>query len=237
MLGRERSSGKRTNGHPRHVGAILVADADTMFRFGLIEVLGGLFPGARIVEAPDASRLTGALREQPFDLVLLDLALPGVKGYLWLAELRQQHPEPTWVAVSGIDAPLVRQRALALGLARVVSKRSSSAALSAALLSTVRGARRAARLPPREQRLIDGLMRLTRAELRVLATLPDNPSHRHIMRTLGVALPTVKTHMSRILAKLGLRNRTEAAVVASKLSHVESRSLCIDHVPASQNGE
>ena len=242
MLGRD-SNGKRTNGHGRRAGAvpqvgtILVADADTMFRVGLSELLGGLFPGARIVEAADAQQLAAALRAAAFDLVLLDLVLPGVKGYLWLAELRQQHPGPIWIAVSGIDTPIVRQRALALGLARVVSKRASSAALSAAVLSTVRGWRRAPRLPPREQRLIDGLTRLTRAELRLLATLPDNPSHRHIMRTLGVALPTVKTHMSRILAKLGLRNRTEAAVVASKLSHVESRSLCIDHVPATRDAD
>ena len=123
------------------------------------------------------------------------------------------------------------QRALALGVARFVSKRASRETIAAAVLSAVHGPRRAARMPAREQQLIDGLTRLTRAELRVLMALPDNPSHRHLMRALGVALPTVKTHMSRILAKLGLRNRTEAAVVASKLSNIESPSLCIDWTP------
>jgi DNA-binding NarL/FixJ family response regulator len=83
-------------------------------------------------------------------------------------------------------------------------------------------------LPPAERRLIEGLRALTPAELTLFALLPDNPSHRHLMQALGIALPTVKTHMSRILQKLALRNRTEAAVVANRLSSLNTAPLCLD---------
>ena len=215
----------------RNIATVLIADGDTLFRVGLRDTVVQLFEGANIREVGTCGALNAALSAGEFDLILLDLGLPGLNGYLWLVERRKQLRRTLWIAVSGIDTPRVRQRALALGVARFVSKRASRETIAAAVLSAVHGPRRAARMPAREQQLIDGLTRLTRAELRVLMALPDNPSHRHLMRALGVALPTVKTHMSRILAKLGLRNRTEAAVVASKLSNIESPSLCIDWTP------
>jgi len=216
----------------RTVASVLIADGDTLFRVGLRETVAELFPTAEIREAGSCAALDAALRNGDAQLVLLDLCLPGLGGYLWLAERRKQHRDVLWIAVSGIDTPQIRHRTLALGVARFVSKRASRDAIAAAVRAAVAGPRRAARVPPRERQLLEGLARLTRAELRVLVALPDTPSHRHIMRSLGVALPTVKTHMSRILAKLGLRNRTEAAVVASKLSRIDSPSLCIDWVPS-----
>lgn len=212
----------------RKITAVVLADADTLFRTGLHEAAAEVLPDAAFSEVGSYEALLATLRQQPSDLVLLDLGLPGLNGYLSLLALRQQYPAKRFVAVSGIDAPAVRQRALAFGIARFISKRASRDAIAATLTIATGPRRSSGRPPARERRLIEGLFALTRAELNVLAALPDNPSHRHIMKSLGIALPTVKTHMSRILAKLGLRNRTEAAIVASKLASFASPSLCLD---------
>ncbi|HUR41415.1 MAG TPA: response regulator transcription factor [Verrucomicrobiae bacterium] len=216
---------------PLKIRSVLIADGDTLFRVGLRETVAQLLPEADIAEAGSASGLAATLSARPADLVLLDLGLPGLRGYLWLLLRRRQHRGTPWLAVSGIDTPRVRARALACGIARFVSKRASSDTIAAAVRAALRGAEQRAVLPASERRLIESLGRLTPAELRMLAALPEHSSQRELMRALNVSLPTVKTHMSRVLAKLQLRNRTEAAVLASRLSILTAPSLAIDRRP------
>lgn len=208
------------NRTPAGPACIVVADEEVLFRLALCDTVHTLFPQARVREAGSYDQLASALRDEP-DLVLLDPALPGMRGYLSLLALHQRFPRIRVVALSGQDTPGAALRARATGLADYVSKRATPLRITRAI---ARAARRKAdpatalrQLPPRERRLMTGLRALTPAELTMFALLPDNPSHRHLMLALGIAMPTVKTHMSRILDKLKLRNRTAAAVLANRL--------------------
>jgi DNA-binding NarL/FixJ family response regulator len=212
---------------PTDVRKLVIADDDSMFRIGLRDALVGLYPKAELIEANNHAALLAALQAHHPDLVLLDPALPGVNGYVPLLILLQRHRNTRFVAVSSVDGTVVANRALALGLAGFVSKRATQERIAKVVVRAVQR-RTASRIEPDERRLIDGLHRLTPAELQVFTLLPDNASHRHLMKALDIALPTVKTHMSRILAKLALRNRTEAAIVAKRLSVLNARTLCID---------
>ena len=203
---------------------IVVADNDSLYRVGLHHLLDGLYPGAEMVDARCAEALAAALAAAPIDLVLVDLGLPGLAGYLALLKLLQRHPHVRFVAVSGVTPPLAAQRLLSLGLAGLVSKRAAHDKIAKAVTATRHGR---PRLPPREKKLVDGLLRLTPMEAQVFSLLHENPSHRSLMEALKIALPTVKTHMSRILSKLDLRNRTEAAIVAKRLTIFEAPQLYI----------
>lgn len=210
---------------PAPPARIVVADDETLFRLALCEAARDLFPDAAIREVRTYAELHAALRESP-ELALLDPRLSGMRGYLSLLALRQRFPATRLFAIAGSSAPGFAQRALALGVAGCVSKRASPRRISRAIARAGRGAGRrppALRpMPTRERRLMRALQALTPAELAVFALLPDNPSHRHLMSALGIAMPTVKTHMSRILDKLELPNRTAAAVLANRLADLDS---------------
>jgi DNA-binding NarL/FixJ family response regulator len=213
---------------PEQIRHVVLADQEALYRVGLREALGELFRHARVDEAASFEGLLKALAQAPAEVVLLDGALPGLAGYLSLLVLAQRFPDTCFIAVSAIDDAVVARRALACGLSGFASKRASRERIAQAVASALRRPRPARALPPAERRLIEGLRALTPAELTLFALLPDNPSHRHLMQALGIALPTVKTHMSRILQKLALRNRTEAAVVANRLSSLNTAPLCLD---------
>lgn len=204
---------------------IVVADEEALFRLAVCDTARALFPQSQVREARSYGELLSALREQP-ELVVLDPALPGMNGYLSLLALHQRNPKIRFIALSGLDTPGAAPRALATGLVDYVSKRATPEQIRRVLARAPRRAASPARalrqLPPRERRVMAGMRELTPAELAVFALLPDNPSHRHLMQALGIALPTVKTHMSRILDKLKLRNRTAAAVLANRLTSLES---------------
>lgn len=210
---------------PQAVQRVVVADNDSLFRVGLRNMLTGMFPGAVVVEVNCCEALETVLAAAPADLALIDLGLPQLSGYLSVLTLLQHHPRTRFVAISGLEPPLAAPRVLALGMSGFVSKRAPHDKI-ARVVAQLR--RQPCRVPPRERSLIDGLLRLTPTETRMFTLLPDNPSHRHIMQALNIALPTVKTHMSRILQKLDLRNRTEAAIVAKRLTIFEVRRLYIE---------
>lgn len=225
MPGRTGHSGSvKSPGNPP-VKRIVVADNDSLFRVGLREMLAGLHPEAVVDDANSGPTLAAALQATPAELCLFDLGLPGLGGYLEILVLRRRHPGTRFIAVSGLEMPLAAQRVLALGVAACVSKRAPPDKIARRVASN---RRMPGRVPAREKKLIDGLLRLTPAEMQVFIRLTDKPSHRALMNALDIALPTVKTHMSRILQKLDLRNRTEAAIVAQRLSVFEARQLYIE---------
>jgi two-component system NarL family response regulator len=207
------------------VSRIVMADNDSLYRIALRQMLAGVYPQASIAEAHSRETLEAALAAQPAELALIDLGLPGLNGYLSIMTLVQRYPRTRFIAISGLEPPLAAQRVLALGMTAFISKRATQERLMRVVASTRRPPYR---LPPREKKLVEGLHRLTPTETLVFTLLPDNPSHRSIMEALDIALPTVKTHMSRILSKLGLRHRTEAAIVAQRLSLFDARTLYIE---------
>ncbi len=203
--------------------SVLIADDHPVVRQGL-EVLLGVQDNLLVVgsaaDGAEAVRLTAELRP---DVLLLDLKLPVLDGIAVLRELRSAMlPTRTLVLTSATDLALATL-AMQAGAAGLVYKDIDPDALVRAVRSVHDGhtllAPQAAELLVRPGRAADGGLRsLTGREREVLALIADGRSNREIARLLQLSEKTVKTHVSSVLAKLGVADRTQAALLAVRQS-------------------
>jgi DNA-binding NarL/FixJ family response regulator len=204
---------------------VLIADDHPVVRQGLrvllsleddIEVVGEVGDGAEAVE------LAAALVP---DVILLDLKLPVLDGLGVLAELRDRRlPAHTLVLTSVADQASVTV-AVRAGAAGFLYKDVDPDALVRAVRSvhdgnTVLAPEAAASLVRSRARsaAVAGLDALTTREREVLAQVAEGRSNREIARLLHMSEKTVKTHVSSVLAKLGVADRTQAALYAVRNS-------------------
>ncbi len=203
--------------------SVLIADDHPVVRQGL-EVLLGVQDNLLVVgsaaDGAEAVRLTTELRP---DVLLLDLKLPVLDGIAVLRELRSAMlPTRTLVLTSATD-PALATLAMQAGAAGLVYKDIDPDALVRAVRSVHDGhtllAPQAAELLVRPGRAAEGGLRsLTGREREVLALIADGRSNREIARLLQLSEKTVKTHVSSVLAKLGVADRTQAALLAVRQS-------------------
>lgn len=205
---------------------VLIADDHPVVRQGLavlLEVQDDIELVGEASDGPAAVRLT--LQHAP-DVLLLDLKLPGLDGMAVLAELRAQGATSTRVLIltstAGSAGPAL---ALQSGAAGFLYKDVDPDALVRAIRSvhdghTVLAPGAAGLVAPRPGGDGRGMRALTGREREVLALIADGRSNREIARLLTVSEKTVKTHVSAILAKLGVADRTQAALLAVR--HVDS---------------
>ena|SRR5271154_1919648 len=204
---------------------VLIVDDHPVVRRGLrvlLEVQDGIKVVGEAGEGPTALKL--AAEHNP-DVILLDLKLPGLDGLAVLAELRarqdharQDHQTKILVLTSVTD-PVAAGRAMREGAAGVLYKDVDPDALVRAIRAVHDGhlllAPEAAGtlLQPAtgQNRSLDAL---TAREREVLAELAKGRSNREIARALNVSEKTVKAHVSSVLAKLGVQDRTQAALFA-----------------------
>jgi DNA-binding NarL/FixJ family response regulator len=204
---------------------VLVADDHTVVRQGLrllldltddIEVVGEAADGTEVVE------LATALSP---DVILLDLKLPGLDGLAVLADLADRGvPARVLVLTSVTDAASVMV-AMRAGAAGFLYKDVDPDALMRAVRSvhdghTVLAPEAAAALVRSRGRTgaVAGLDALTAREREVLGQIAEGRSNRQIARLLQMSEKTVKTHVSSVLAKLGVTDRTQAALYAVRNS-------------------
>ena len=204
---------------------VLIADDHPVVRQGLrvllsleddIEVVGEVGDGAEAVE------LAAALVP---DVILLDLKLPALDGLGVLADLRDRGlPSHTLVLTSVADQASVTV-AMRAGAAGFLYKDVDPDALVRAVRSvhdgnTVLAPEAAGSLVRSRARAtaIGGLDALTAREREVLAQVAEGRSNREIARLLHMSEKTVKTHVSSVLAKLGVADRTQAALYAVRNS-------------------
>ena len=155
----------------------------------------------------------------PFDLVLLDVAMPGMNGLEGLGRALQQPGARAVAAMSGNVSRDLAERALALGAAGFLPKTLPARSLANAVRFMAMGERYA---PP--DMLDTGepaqghpiAAQLTPRELQVLEGLCHGKANKEIARDLAVMEPTVKLHVKTLYRKLGVANRTQAAVVAKE---------------------
>jgi DNA-binding NarL/FixJ family response regulator len=200
--------------------SVLIVDDHPVVRQGL-RVLLEVQDGIEVVgEAGDGPAALALAAEQKPDVILLDLKLPGLDGLAVLAELRarQGHQARILVLTSATD-PVAAGQAMRGGAAGVLYKDVDPDALVRAIRAVHDGHLLLA--PEAAGRLFQpatwqnrGLDALTAREREVLAELAKGRSNREIARALNVAEKTVKAHVSSVLAKLGVQDRTQAALFA-----------------------
>ena len=204
------------------VPTLLVADDHPLFRAALIQVLHARFPRFQTLEAASAATLDKALEEHPeVELVLLDLAMPGARGFSSLLHVRGGYPQIPVVVVSSNEHPRVIRRAQQFGAAGFIPKSAPAEDMAAAIEAVLEGDNwfppMAAERSEADAALAARLAQLTPQQFRVLLYMADGLLNKQIAHELGLAENTVKVHVTAILKKLECYSRTQAAVLVKSL--------------------
>lgn len=205
---------------------VLIADDHPLFRAALRLAVSEAVPQAGVTEAHDVDSLRVAASSGPeFDLVLLDLLMPGAKSFAPLAWLRNQFPGTAVMIVSANEDPEVIRRAREFGAAGYVVKSASTPELIAAIREVAACgqwfppgiAAMTRRTEGSRGTLAARFNSLTPQQYRVLELVAQGKLNKQIAAELAIEETTVKAHVSAALAKLGVRNRTQASIVFREL--------------------
>ena len=202
---------------------LLIADDHPLFRGALREAVHGLL--ADVAEAGSFEQVVERLEAGgDVDLILLDLQMPGVRGFSGLMYLRAQYPSLPVAIVSANDDPVVIRRCVEFGAAGFLPKTLGVEALRAAIASVLAGemwtppdVELAGTTDAETAALIRRLATLTPQQVRVLMMLSGGLLNKQIAYELGVSEATIKAHVSAILQKLGVDSRTQAVIAAGKI--------------------
>lgn len=205
---------------------IIIADDHPLFRGALHQAIVSLMPDAHVLEANGMEDLSKTLGdERDVDLVLLDLAMPGVQGFSGLMYLRAQYPGVPVAIVSATEEPSIIRRAMDFGASAFIPKSLDIETIGAAIKVVLAGD---SWVPPdvdlsasedkETANLVRRLATLTPQQVRVLMMLSEGLLNKQIAYELSVSEATVKAHVSAILDKLGVDSRTQAVIVASKFA-------------------
>lgn len=208
---------------------ILIADDHPLFRSALHQVLTiGLGPEARLSEAASIAELETRLNEKAdWDLVLLDLNMPGAYGFSGLVLLRGQYPQIPVVMVSAQEDAAVVQRSREFGASGFIPKSSELSVLQQAVRAVLDGD---VWWPPQVDAVTEmsddvraasaGLASLTPQQFRVLTMVCEGLLNKQIAFELSVSEATVKAHVTAIFRKLNVRTRTQAALLLAQMESV-----------------
>ncbi|MEO7050795.1 MAG: response regulator transcription factor [Rhodanobacter sp.] len=206
---------------------ILIADDHPLFRDALQRAVLAALPQAQVRNADSVHALLDLIEQFPdAELLLLDLHMPGARGYSALAHIRGQYPGLPIIVVSGHEEAQVARRALAHGASAYIPKSTAGTDIVAAIHAVLDGdvwlphelLGGPAQLRPDEHAAAAQIAALTPQQFRVMSMIAEGLLNKQIAYDLGVSEATVKAHMTTIMRKLGVNNRTQVALVASHLA-------------------
>jgi len=206
---------------------VIVADDHPLFRTAIKEALEASQGETTFLEANSFETLQGLVDERPdVDLVLLDLHMPGVSGFAGLVYLCKRYPSVPVVIISATEDPLVIKRALEHGAAGFIPKSSSIETITHAIGRVLMGEIWApesvqSNLPGNnvsELALAERMAQLTPQQFKVLMMMSQGLLNKQIAYELSVSEATVKAHVTAIMSKLGVSNRTQAVLAANQLA-------------------
>ncbi len=211
---------------------IIIVDDHPLFRGALAQALSATFNGASIIEAPSLDELTIILSGgDEIDLVLLDLAMPGVMGLSGLLFLRAQYPEIPVVVVSATEDRNTIRRCIEFGASGFVPKSEPVEHIRTAVQAVLSGkvwtppdVDLGLGQPSDSNDLLTRISSLTPQQLRVLMMLSEGLPNKLIAYKLNVSEATIKAHVSQILTKLGVDSRTQAVIAINRIEGSEWRA-------------
>lgn len=204
---------------------VLIADDHPLFRTALRQAVVQCLDTRAIAEADSFDGLMTIVEQTPsLELLFLDLYMPGNDGFTGLTLLHNHYPDIIVVMVSSDDRPEVVRKALDFGAAAFIPKSANLETISEAVKTVLDGEQW---LPfaldasedelSHSQLLASQLKQLTPQQFRVLEMVSDGRLNKQIAYDLHIQETTVKQHVSAILAKLQVNNRTQAGVAFKQL--------------------
>ncbi|MGN6088369.1 MAG: response regulator [Actinomycetales bacterium] len=204
---------------------VAIADDQPLVRSGLRMILESEPDLEVVAEASHGQEAVAVVMEQRPDVLLLDVQMPGVDGLAAMEQLTTLDTDTRVLMLTTFDLDEYVYRAMRAGAAGFLLKDMAGEDIVAAVRQAARGAD-ALLAPALTRRLVDrfardrspsppaALDRLTSRELEVLRLIAQGLSNAEIAAELYIGETTVKTHVARVLMKLGLRDRVQAVVVA-----------------------
>ena len=208
---------------------IIIADDHPLFRSALQQALTlGLSDNVHLVEAASIAELETLLEQgAEWDLVLLDLNMPGAYGFSGLVLLRGQYPQLPVVMISAQEDASVVARAREFGASGFIPKSSSLEAIQEAVRAVPDGdvwwpsnTEDASHVSAEAKAASAGLASLTPQQFRVLTMVCDGLLNKQIAYELSVSEATIKAHVTAIFRKLGVRTRTQAALLLQQMGSI-----------------
>jgi DNA-binding NarL/FixJ family response regulator len=205
---------------------VLLVDDHELFRSGLKFLLADLVENISFFEAPSCKAAIELAAKHKFDIVLLDLHLPGVSGLDALALLRARIEEAIIVVVSAEESLELIHQVIDGGAAGYIPKASSHAIMMAALRLVLAGGvylpanTFAAKMPSQASSTDNNqisIKNLTERQIETLRIAMQGKANKVIARELNISEATVKAHLSSVFRALGVKNRTEAVFAAAKI--------------------
>ena len=208
---------------------LLLVDDDPLVCAGLAAMLGGVPELELVGQAGDGREAVDAVRDLRPDVVLMDIGMPVLDGVAATAAIRQEVPDVEVLALTSVledDKVVGAVRAGAIGyLLKDTRADDLIRAIKGAAAGQAQLSLEAATRLMREVRAPDAPEPLTERETEVLRHLALGKSNKEIARSLSVNESTVKSHVSNILAKLGVEGRTQAALHAVRIGLVPATAL------------
>ena len=208
----------------------LVVEDHALVRESMVGLLRQMEEGVSVQECADLESAFDVLDEDSdYDLMLLDLALPGVDGFSGLDILRRRYPAMPVVVVSAFDDPPSVTRAIHLGASGFIPKAFSGEALLSAVRQVLAGnifrpSNQSAGatldaetpIPPAKSGVRPDEVGLTDRQAQVLALMVRGLTNRDIADQLGLSEGTVKIHATAVFKTLGVSSRTQALVAVAR---------------------
>jgi DNA-binding NarL/FixJ family response regulator len=206
---------------------ILIVDDHPLVLEALQRAITSVFSATRTVEARSIDEAKAAISAHAdIDVVMLDLALPGTRGFDGLLELRTLHPKLPIIVVSALEDPRIVHDVMRYGAAGFISKSATREEIAAGLQEVMSGSVTLPKgyQPPatsdalsQPDDLVRKLQTLTPKQLSVLRMLRQGLLNKQIAHELQIEETTVKAHVSEILRKLNVASRTQAVIEAQKI--------------------
>lgn len=210
-----------------HTVKAIIADDHPLFRAALTQAVKQSALDGEIIEASDFASVEQQVDKlTELELIFLDLNMPGNQGFNGLTQLRNSHPDILIIMVSAVETESTIRRAIALGASAYIPKSAPLSQIVLAIEHVLNGEiwvpedvslADSAETEEKQQTQADKLEKLSPSQFKVLQMISNGLLNKQIAYEMNIQETTVKQHVSAILQKLEVNNRTQAGIIYQQL--------------------